>query len=101
MESAWPRTIEASRSLRRRAGSGNRTLLAARPGRSAAKPTSISLRPAIARRQMPTARLNGSVGASLAGFFALMLDDILAVIPGQPFGREPGIHGHKIRESTS
>src|SRR5262249_10542201 len=74
--SACPRTIAASRSLSRRGGSGRRALPPASPGRSAAKLTSRSFFPAIARRQMPTARLNGSVGASLLAPLALMLDDM-------------------------
>src|SRR5271168_1271872 len=78
MESAWPRTIAASRSLSRRGGSGSRALPPARPGRSDAKLTSRSFLPAIARRQTPTARLNGSVGASFAAAFGLMLEDIAA-----------------------
>ena len=78
MESAWPRTIAASRSLSRRGGSGSRALPPASPGRSAANDTSRSPLPAIAFRQTPTARLNGSVGASLAGVFGLMLEDTAA-----------------------
>src|SRR5271170_7813930 len=66
--------MAASRSLSRRAGSGSRTLPPARPGRSAAYAISMSPLPAIARRQTPTARLNGSVGASLAGIFGLILE---------------------------
>src|ERR1700691_2634633 len=66
--------MAASRSLSRRGGSGSLTLLAASPGRSAANATSMSPLPAMARRQTPTARLNGSVGASLAGFLGLMLE---------------------------
>src|SRR5262245_14460924 len=46
------------------------------PGRSAAKPTSRSGFFAIARRQPVTARLNGSVGLSLALGFGLMLEDM-------------------------
>src|ERR1700677_3026441 len=64
--------MAASRSLSRRGGSGSRTLLAVSPGRSAANATSISLLPAIARTQTPTARLNGSVGASFAGVLDLI-----------------------------
>src|SRR5580704_13677546 len=74
MESAWPRTIAASRSLSRRGGSGSRALPPARPGRSEAKLTSRSPLPAMARMQTPTARLNGSVGASFAVLFGLMLE---------------------------
>src|SRR6266702_1518444 len=65
MESAWPRTIAVSRLVILRAGSGNRALPGARPGRSAANVTSSSGALAIARRHDVTARLNGSVGASL------------------------------------
>src|SRR5215469_7127875 len=74
--SAWPRTIAASRSLSRRGGSGKRALPPTSPGRSEAKLTSRSPLPAIALRQIPTARLNGSVGASLVAPFGLMLDDM-------------------------
>ena len=49
------------------------------PGRSAAKVTSSSGLRAIARRQPVTARLNGSVGASLAGVLGLMLEDMAAI----------------------
>ena len=56
----------------------------ASPGRSAANATSMSLLPAMARRQTPTARLNGSVGASLAGFLGLMLELMTStVIPAR------------------
>src|SRR3954447_16060311 len=65
MESAWPRTIAASRLVIFRAGSGSRALPGASPGRSAAKLTSSSGALAIAFRQEATERLNGSVGASL------------------------------------
>ena len=65
MESAWPRTIAASRLVILRAGSGSRAFPGARPGRSAAKETSSSGVLAIAFRQEATERLNGSVGASL------------------------------------
>src|SRR5262245_42768005 len=76
IESAWPRTIAASSRDNRRGGSDRRALPPARPGRSAAKATSTSGWRAIARRQPVTARLNGSVGASLAGALGLMLEDI-------------------------
>src|SRR5262249_25532237 len=74
MESAWPRTIAASRLVILRAGSGNRALPGAKPGRSAAKLTSSSGERAIAFRHDETARLNGSVGASLAPVRNLLLD---------------------------
>ena len=74
MESAWPRTIAASRLVILRAGSGSRALPGASPGRSAAKLTSSSGCRAIAFRQAETARLNGSVGASLAPVRNLLLD---------------------------
>jgi hypothetical protein len=35
----------------------------------------------MARRQMPTARLNGSVGDSLAGFLGLMLELMVSSSP--------------------
>src|SRR5262245_25599048 len=79
MESAWPRTIAASRSFKRRGGSGNRALPPTRPGRSAAYDTSRSFLPEIARKQTPTARLNGSVGASFGVLlFGLTFDDTVA-----------------------
>src|SRR5579871_1513094 len=74
MESAWPRTIAASRLVILRAGSGKRALPGARPGRSAAKLTSSSGERAIAFRHAETERLNGSVGASLAPVRNLLLD---------------------------
>src|SRR3989442_3286882 len=83
IESAWPRTMAASRVLSLRGGSGSRALPAASPGRSAANPTSSSGRLAIARRQPATARLNGSVGASLPGFFGLVLELIAIASPGR------------------
>src|SRR5262245_65214861 len=81
MESAWPRTIAASRLVILRAGSGNRALPGARPGRSAAKLTSSSGVRAIARRQDVTARLKGSVGASLAPVRNLLLDMDMGASP--------------------
>src|SRR5262245_50267573 len=56
------------------------------PGRSAAKPTSRSGLRAIARRQPVTARLNGSVGLSLATDLPLMFDDMpkIAASRGPP-----------------
>src|SRR3954469_5982909 len=76
IESAWPRTMAASSRVSLRGGSGSRALPPARPGRSAANATSSSGWRAIARRQLATERLNGSFGASLAGVFGLMLEDI-------------------------
>src|SRR5260221_12368280 len=81
MESAWPRTIAASRLVILRAGSGSRALPGASPGRSAAKLTSSSGARAIARRQEVTARLNGSVGASLAPVRNLLLDVDISTSP--------------------
>src|SRR5947209_17457751 len=78
MESAWPRTMAASRLVILRAGSGSRALPGARPGRSAANVTSSSGVRAIARRQAVTARLNGSVGASFAPVRNLMFDVVIA-----------------------
>src|SRR5208282_5654831 len=76
--------MAASPSLSRRGGSGSRALPPVSPGRSAAKATSMSPLPAIARKQTPTARLNGSVGASLAVLLGLMLEVMVsAVIPGR------------------
>src|SRR6266571_5189966 len=77
IESAWPRTIAASRLVILRAGSGNRALPGARPGRSAANVTSSSGAFAIARRHDVTARLNGSVGASLEPVRNLELDGVV------------------------
>src|SRR5215831_14055963 len=76
IESAWPRTIAASRPVSLRGGSGRRALPPAMPGRSAANDTSSSGLRAIARRQPVTARLNGSVGLSLARLLLLMFDDM-------------------------
>jgi hypothetical protein len=60
-------------------GSGSRALPGARPGRSAANVTSSSGAFAIARRQEVTARLNGSVGASLDPVRNLELDVLIAL----------------------
>src|SRR5580692_11248799 len=57
--------MAASRLVILRAGSGNRALPGERPGRSAANVTSSSGALAMARTHDVTARLNGSVGASL------------------------------------
>src|SRR5215813_7609194 len=76
IESAWPRTIAASARDILRGGSGSRALPPTMPGRSAANDTSSSGWRAIARRQLVTARLNGSVGASLTGPLGLELEDI-------------------------
>src|SRR5215472_13267011 len=76
IESACPRTIAASGPLSLRGGSGSRALPPTMPGRSAAKPTSRSGLRAMARRQPVTARLNGSVGLSLARGLPLMFDDM-------------------------
>src|ERR1700753_3021208 len=78
MESAWPRTIAASRLVILRAGSGSRALPGESPGRSAAKLTSSSGARAMARRHDVTARLNGSVGASLEPVRNLLLDVLIA-----------------------
>src|SRR5580698_4315139 len=66
--------MAASRRGILRAGSGSRALPGARPGRSEAKVTSSSGVFAIARRHDVTARLNGSVGASLEPVRNLELD---------------------------
>src|SRR5215472_19321352 len=66
--------MAASRRVILRAGSGSRALPCASPGRSAAKLTSSSGVRAIAFRHDVTARLNGSVGASLAPVRNLLLD---------------------------
>src|SRR5580704_9364624 len=68
--------MAASAAVSLRGGSGSRALPPAIPGRSAANETSSSGRRAMARRQPVTARLNGSVGASLAGDLGLMLEDM-------------------------
>src|ERR1700704_1573308 len=85
MESAWPRTMAASRRVILRAGSGNRALPGASPGRSAANVTSSSGFFAIARRQAVTARLNGSVGASFAPVRNLMFDVVIESSPSPRF----------------
>ncbi len=74
--SAWPRTMAASAAVILRGGSGSRALPPTIPGRSAANETSSSGWRAMARRHPVTARLNGSVGASLAGVLVLMFEDI-------------------------
>src|SRR5882757_3288368 len=81
MESAWPRTIAASRLVILRAGSGSRALPGARPGRSEANVTSSSGAFAIARRHEVTARLNGSVGASFDPVRNLVLDVVIQLLP--------------------
>src|SRR5262249_25188202 len=78
--SAWPRTIAASPRVSLRGGSGRRALPPTMPGRSAANATSSSGWRAIARRQPVTARLNGSVGASLAGALGLVFEGLGAAI---------------------
>src|SRR5262249_19859787 len=92
MESAWPRTIEASRRVILRAGSGSRALPGARPGRSAANVTSSSGVFAIARRQAVTARLNGSGGASFPPGRKLEVDVVIAIQPLVPTKAEPPNH---------
>src|SRR3954469_23886488 len=94
MESAWPRTIAASRLLILRAGSGNRALPGARPGRSAAKVTSSSGALAMARRQDVTARLNGSVGASLGPMRNLLLVVVIVASP-HVVPAQAGTHNHR------
>src|SRR5438045_9201509 len=64
-----------------RAGSGNRDLPGARPGRSAANVTSSSGALAIARRHDVTARLNGSVGASFDPVRNFEFDVVIATSP--------------------
>ncbi len=81
MESAWPRTMAASRRVILRAGSGSRALPGARPGRSEANVTSSSGAFAIARRQAVTARLNGSVGASFDPVRNLLFDVVISFSP--------------------
>jgi hypothetical protein len=79
IESAWPRTIAASRLVILRAGSGSRALPGARPGRSAANEISSSGFLAIAFRQADTERLNGSVGASFEPGRNLILEVVIAI----------------------
>src|SRR3982074_1352799 len=81
MESAWPRTMAASRRVILRARSGSRAWPGDRPGRSAANVTSSSGAFAIARRHAVTARLNGSVGASFDPVRNLVLDVVIAASP--------------------
>src|SRR5207253_2059900 len=71
--------MAASRLVILRAGSGNRALPGARPGRSDANVTSSSGALAIARRHDVTARLNGSVGASLEPVRNLELEEVVMV----------------------
>src|ERR1700745_1571704 len=92
VESAWPRTMAASRRVILRAGSGSRALPGASPGRSAAKLTSSSGVRAIARRQDVTARLNGSVGASFDPVRNLELDVVIALPRGDDLGQR---HVHR------
>src|SRR3954466_8435358 len=93
MESAWPRTIAASRLVIFRAGSGSRALPGASPGRSAAKLTSSSGALAIAFRQEATERLNGSVGASLV-LRNLELEVVL-ISPLPVVPAKAGTHNHR------
>src|SRR6202034_178778 len=81
IESAWPRTMAASRRVILRAGSGSRALPGDRPGRSAAKVTSSSGAFAIARRHDVTARLKGSVGASFDPVRNLLFDVVIVASP--------------------
>src|SRR5713226_2004713 len=78
IESAWPRRIAASPLLIRRGGSGRRTRACETIGFSAAKPTSSSGLPAIARKHAATARLKGSAGGSALLFFVVFEIDISA-----------------------
>src|SRR5208282_4067841 len=90
--------MAASPSLSRRGGSGSRALPPASPGRSAAKATSTSPLPAIARRQTETARLNGSVGASFAGVLGLMLEDMAARCGFMLAGKEYIFQSDRVRD---
>jgi hypothetical protein len=83
IESAWPRTIAASRFDSLRGGSGSRALPGARPGRSAANETSSSGCLAIARKHDVTARLNGSVGASRLANLPLLLGVVITKLTFQ------------------
>src|SRR3954453_17298226 len=99
MESAWPRTIAASRLVIFRAGSGSRALPGASPGRSAAKLTSSSGALAIAFRQEATERLNGSGGGSLV-LRDLGLGVVISISPSSR--RKPGpiaTDGYCVREN--
>src|ERR1700710_1384116 len=71
--------MAASRRVILRAGSGSRALPGDRPGRSAAKVTSSSGDLAMARRHDVTARLNGSVGASLAPVRNLLVVGVVLI----------------------
>src|ERR1700746_658363 len=81
MESAWPRTMAASRLVILRAGSGSRALPGDRPGRSEANATSSSGFLAIARRQAVTARLNGSGGGFFDPVRNLVFDVVILISP--------------------
>src|SRR6185295_18229873 len=76
--------MAASRRVILRAGSGSRALPGASPGRSEANVTSSSGAFAMARRHDVTARLNGSVGASLEPVRNL---ELLVVMPQSPGDR--------------
>src|SRR4051812_15568810 len=80
--------MAASRRVILRAGSGSRALPGARPGRSEANVTSSSGAFAMARRHDVTARLNGSVGASLEPVRNLELD---GVVMRSTFGRPQAV----------
>src|SRR3954447_11982394 len=101
IESAWPRTIAASRLVILRAGSGNRALPGARPGRSAANVTSSSGAFAIARRHDVTARLNGSVGASFDPVRNFEFDVVIATSPPSSLRKQGPLTtgGHYYRRS--
>src|SRR3954471_11634398 len=80
--------MAASRRVILRAGSGSHALPGARPGRSEANVTSSSGALAIARRHDVTARLNGSVGASLEPVRNL---ELLVVMPQSPGDRTSSV----------
>src|SRR6202042_3595855 len=97
IESAWPRTMAASRLVILRAGSGSRALPGDRPGRSEANVTSSSGFFAIARRQAVTARLNGSVGASFDPVRNLVFDVVIVASVASPrvVPAKAGTHNHR------
>src|SRR5580693_4527585 len=86
--------MAASRLVILRAGSGNRALPGASPGRSAANVTSSSGFRAIARKHDVTARLNGSLGAPFDPVRNLEFEVVLSmsspVVPPKA-----GTHNHR------
>src|SRR3954453_11319827 len=87
--------MAASRRVILRAGSGSRALPGASPGRSEAKVTSNSGAFAIARRHEVTARLNGSVGASLEPVRNLEFEGVVIAALPRVVPAKAGTHNHR------